>query len=483
MKKVLSLILVFVFSATLATGTMSSFAEADAFDDSFDKDTAKGIIAEFIEIRSSIGMFFNWYEVGNTKEAFKGISSTFAQGTPDDVPDWYTYAKVKEGYGPDEVKAMIRGLFVDELAETVIDGAEAFFNRYYQENGSWYYYFYMGWDKLSYVDGDRPCTYFNTSELDNIKTRLEPDGNTAYVSVPVHRYYDVNDGEADEARLDANVIFRLSKVGDTWKISELDLGSMIFRADADKLKGDTLTEEAVRETLIALICDLYSLTLSLSDCRYDTYSFAANSRYHLFKTFGDSSATYSAMEGDLADPGTWHEYAEKFCSAEVADYLLYFKKGVRLFDNKLYFRCETCEEYTVGREEFQYSYKLQKALSAPITIEQISSDKAVATCGISWFPEQMTFYEMQYPVTEKKTTIRLEYEKGEDGWKVVNKGFIDTLDNEIYTGPNGLYGGMYQVPDRDSNAETGDVGIAAVVFAAALALAVLIRRRQKAVRS
>nr|MCR4719427.1 hypothetical protein [Bacillota bacterium] len=91
MKKVLSLILVFVFSATLAAGTMSSFAEADAFDDSFDKDTAKGIIAEFIEIRSSIGMFFNWYEVGNTKEAFKGISSTFAQGTPDDVPDWFTY--------------------------------------------------------------------------------------------------------------------------------------------------------------------------------------------------------------------------------------------------------------------------------------------------------------------------------------------------------------------------------------------------------
>ena len=476
MKKYLSLISVLLALIIVATGAINASAESTVFDDTFDKDTAVSIVSDFVEIRTSIGMFFGWYEIGNTKEAFDRIDSTFAEGTPSDVPDWYTYARVKAGYGPDEVKSIIKRLFVNELAETVLEDSKAFFDRYYEENGSWYYYFYRGWEKLSYIDGDRPCTFFELSELENIKTRLEPDGKTAYVSVPVHRYYDQNDGSPESSRLDTGVVFKLTREDDDWKIADLDFANMIFRAEVDKNRDGKLTEDAVRETLIALVSDIYSMTMGLADCRYDTYSYYLNNRYHLYKTFEGFPGYYSAMEGNLAEPDNWFKYAEAFCSKEVANYLLDFSKSVRVFDNKLYYSCLTSEEYTTGRQECQYSYKLQRALTDKILIDEVSDNKAVATCYINWFPEVV--YVNGAPATPDgvSVTLTLEFEKGEDGWKVVNTDFIDELDREIYAGYFNR-GNTSLIPERSTNPGTGDAGFFALVIAVAVLLALVFKRR------
>ena len=462
MKKILSVLFTLLLIASVMIPQTIVFAEAEEFDDSFDKETAKRIIAEFIDIRNSIGMFFGWFAGGNTSAYIHNPpASDKLESVPQGGEPWNWYVRVKEGYSPDEVKERIRALFDDSLAETVIDASESFYAKYYMENGVWYWNYYPVLDECSYEDGDRTNTYFELSELDEIKTRLEPDGKTAFISVPVHRFYDKKDGTPEEARLNTNVTFKVELKEGAWKICYLDFANMLFRAEKGKNKGETLTEEAVRETLIALVSDIYFPFFISAECRIDTYSPFYNSRNHLYKII--NGRTCSILEANLSDPKTWYEYATNFCSEEVAEYLIVFSHMIKLFGNKLWFHCQKQEDYTVSREEYMYSYSIKNALSDSITITQISDKKAVAKCSLTW-----------YYNSSPKVDISLEFEKTEDGWKVVNTDFIDKLDAKEFLED---YHRTPSYPDRPKAPSTGNESVFMVVVAAALALAVVVRKK------
>ncbi len=467
MKKIISFFAALLLIASAVIPQTAVFAESEEFDDSFDKETAKQIIAEFIDIRNSIGLFFGWFAGGNTSAYIRNPpDSDQSQSIPEGGYNWDWYVRVKEGYSPDEVKERIRALFDDSLAETVIDASESFYDKYYLENGVWYWYYYPVMDECSYVDGDRSNTYFELSELDEIKTRLEADGKTAYISVPVHRFYDENDGTPEEARLNANVTFKVELKDGVWKICNLDFVNMIFRADTEKNKGETLTEEAVRETLIALISDIYFPLFVESKSRIDTYSPLNDSRNHLYKMI--NNRTYSILEGNLSDSKTWFDYAANFCSEKVAEYLIVFSNEIEQYNEKLWFHCIPAEHYYTSPEDYMHSYSIKNALSDSITITQINDDRAVAKCSLTWYKNQSSNVE-----------ISLEFERTEDGWKVVNTDFIDKLDAKEFVEDN------YRTPFypvRTKAPGTGNESVFMVVVAAALALAVVVRKRTAAVK-
>ena len=362
MKKTISFFVTLLLITSMMIPQTIVFAESEEFDDSFDKETAKTIIAEFIDIRNSIGMFFGWFAGGNTWAYIKNPpASDKSEFIPEGGEPWNWYVRVKEGYSPDEVKDKIRALFDDDIAETVIYASESFFEKYYLENGVWYWNYYPIPDECSYVDGDRPNTYFELSELDDIKTRLEPDGKTAYISVPVHRYYDADEGAREFARLATNVTFKVQLKDGKWKICNMDFANMIFRAENGKNKGETLTEEAVRETLIALISDIYIPLFVGPSCRLDTYSLEDSIRAHVYKTIDNH--WHMLLEGNLSDPKTWFEYATVFCSEEVAEYLIVFTNCIMKYENRLWIGCQSKELY----DRFRY-YRIEDALSDEITI-------------------------------------------------------------------------------------------------------------------
>ena len=463
MKKTISFFVTLLLITSMMIPQTIVFAEPEEFDDSFDKETAKRIIAEFIDIRNSIGMFFGWFAGGNTSAYIHNPpASDKLESVPQGGEPWNVFVRVKDGYSPDEVKEKIRSLFENNLAETVIYASESFFEKYYTENGVWYWNYYPVLDECSYVDGDRPNTYFELSELDDIKTRLEPDGKTAYISVPVHRYYDDDDGTPEIARLTTNVTFKVQLTDGVWKICYMDFANMIFRAEKGKNKGEILTEEAVRETLIALVSDIYMPLFVSANCRIDTYSPEANSRNHIYKLINNK--THMLLEGSLSDPKTWFEYATNFCSEEVAEYLIVFSYCIKKYENRLWTSCQPQEDYTLSRKDFIHSYYIKNALSDEITITQIADDKAVAECTLTWYYKPLP-----------KVDISLVFEKTEDGWKVVNTDFIDILDSKEFIEK---YHRDPIYPDRPHAPNTGNESIFAVVAAAALALAVVIKKRE-----
>ena len=417
-----------------ATFLVISGLQAIAANSTLDKETAAAVITEFVEIRNSLGLYFGWFEGGDSKEYLENIpEADKAAGRPDGAPEWNDYVKVKNGYGPEDVRNKIRNLFENDVAEAVIDDAGAFFSRYYSENNGWYYEVYKSGPKYSYTDGDRSNTYFDVSDINNL-TVLETDAGEGVVYMPVHRFHD----------------------------------EKIFRADAEAVNTPSLTEECVREGLVALVSDLYGMTTLNTACRLDTYSPVANDRRHLFKVIDGEN--YAPLEGNLSDPGIWKSYAEIFCTPEVANYLLEVvgtgnnPSSLKELNGRLYFSCTPGEDYTITRADEMYSYPLKNAMSDNIAIVNASEKKATATCELSGL------------LREGKTLeITLEYELFEDGWKIVNTGFIDTLDRQVYAGV--VHNGDASfIPARGSSPGTGDSGWVVLAFAAVILLTPVLRR-------
>ncbi|MCR5056587.1 MAG: hypothetical protein K6B54_06715 [Clostridia bacterium] len=442
------------------------------------KSVAEELISEFIDIRNSMGLYFGWFNGGTSQDYLKNgniPASDIAEGHLNtEMGQFCKYIKVKDGYGPEEVKQKIRSLFTSDLAEKIITDGESFFLRYYQEKGEWYYERYQGGRIYSYNEGDRQNTYFELSEVKNLVI-IKSNEQSALVSVPVHRFYDENDGEKEEARLLTDVLFSLSFIDGKWKIAEVDFANMLFRADSEKTAQSSLTEETVREGVIALVSDLYSLTMLDAECRYDTYSPSYKDYRHPYKKIEGN--VYAPMEGNLSDPATWYNYAEKFCSPEVAGYLLNHifsnsESQIRVFGNSVYYLFfAEFNHYDPDRSEMMNTYSLKSALANAITIEHLSGTKAIASVSCTIKPQANR--------DSKTVTLTLEYEKGDDGWKIVNTGFIDTLDNEVYAlRGSGVFAQL--IPDRGVNPGTFDAGcIFALLVSATVALSVAVKKRTR----
>ena len=458
MKRLVPFILVTV--AILITVLPSNLISANASGDILEKDEAVALIQTAVELRTNMGMGFQWYEGGASKDFFLDNIDTSDRIRPVNKPEQYPYHsffKVKDGYDPVSVKQLITDTFTDKIAGSIIENSKTFFDLYYQENGIWFYGFYRSGNTFSFEDGDRPYTWFEPAEIDGLKI-LENAAGHAVVSVPVHRNYNQYfDGNPENARVNTEVIFYLGNSSGKWKIEGADFSNMIFRADKNVPSDGELTEAFVRESIIAAVCDLDSMIKLNAYNRLCTYGRGNELGQNKIYTYRENTTTgadggtavertvysdfsYNIFEGNLADIGVWKNYANNFCTEETTSHILDFGyTDRRVFINegryltfmsgldpeKLYFLYpEAVVTYDIMTVSAQYG--LKNVPDDKITIK--TTDDTHAEVIYEFRP----FVVMGYEVKELDSlTTTIQYLKTENGWRINSTEFIDKLNETI----------------------------------------------------
>ena len=414
-------------------------------EDAITREEAADLIQKAVDIRTSVGTFFQWYE-GGASRAFLyrdiDISDRIRpQNKPENYP-FHSFFKVKDGFEPENVKKMIRDTFSDQIASAIIDNSKGFFDLYYEEAGVWFYGYYYGGDKFSFEDGDRPYTYFEPSEIADMKI-LDNTGGKAAVSVPVHRYYNQTlDGDENNARLTADVLFFLSNESGKWKISGTDFSNMLFRADRTVDSSGELTADFIKESIVAVVSDIYSMTRLANYRRLDTYGRAVvpEHRQNIITKEGPYTGhSYNILEGDLAQKDTWINYAKLFCTDEVAERLLTledtglivgvnegknitFAEGLDAKTMYYYYPYSPPTSYEL---EISEGYGLKSISGDSFEIRLEDDEHAIVTYHFRPFAkfEQTGEAEILEPFDAE-----LRYVKTAEGWRLGSADFIEKLD-------------------------------------------------------
>ena len=486
----------------------SNLISSRASEDVIERQDAIALVRTAIELRTSMGMGFQWYEGGASRDFFEksDISDRIRPVNKPEQYPFHSFFKVKDGYDPASIKQLITETFTNKIAESIIENSKTFFDLYYEENGVWFYGYYYGGDKFSFEDGDRPYTYFEPAEIEDMKILKNIEGN-AIVSVPVHRNYnECFDGSPENARIKTEVLFFLSNSSGKWKIDGTDFSNMIFRADKSVPSDGELTEAFVRESIIAVVCDLDSMLRLNAYNRLCTYGLGKELGQHkIFTTSkydppivdGDTviesitlpDLSYNILEGNLADVSTWEDYANCFCTEAATAHILEFDyTDRRVFMNKgkylTFMRDLAPEKLYFLYPEASVSYNIM-AVSAQYGLQNIADDKITINTIDETHAEVV--YEFRPYVVEgsdiKKTdplTTSIQYLKTENGWRINSTEFIDELNERILSNARfGLNNLNTVVEDQViSSPRTGDpVSVWYILTAFIFAGSVLVKKK------
>ncbi len=379
---------------------------------------ARKLLLDAADLRTGIGFFFNWFDG----------SEEVAKGDPGYSYSWlYVYERVKDGYGPDDLKQKIRSTFSANIAEQIIANSSDFFKEYYQEDGKWYYgWWHSGGRTIAGVHGNNPWVVFDNEELKKV-TVSKCEGTSAVAVVPAHRVFDVSCDES-KARKDFEIEVYFA-YDNGWKISGGDLSNMIFRADSTVDRTGKLNEQIVKECLIASVCDLYSYTRLENDERLTTYG-------DMLLTVYDKGRW--KLEGNLSDVSTWENYIGDYCSGDVSNKLLVLGKSLKKTDGALCHDLHGYHQCGYGLGGFR-QYDLAYLEKNTCKIENASDNKATVTYNFDGIGE-----------------AKIEFSKIDGKWKISGGDFIEVLD-------------AYYFPPKT----TGDTGITAAVITGAAALLLL----------
>ena len=367
------------------------------------REEAKSIIETAVDIRNSVGMYFQWYD-GITVSPEHQVNIDYSKASSQ-RPKGYEFSdfiKVRKGYEPEQVKTLIRDVFTSDIADGLIDNNPGFWGLYYCENGSWYYEVYRSGCKYFYDSGDRTNTFFDPEDIEQLKI-VANEGGKAAVEVPVNRVS--KDGLRDKSK----VTFHFTHDGRSWKICRLDAENMLFRAE--KVDNKNLSKELVRETIVATVCDVYALTTLSTVKRYITYGGA---------TFSARNSKLNLFEGSLSEPVVWQAYLEQYCTKEAADGFLRFGQeltfgqNVRNDNGRLFFfypwsgfeaECDADNSYLIG-----------DVMKDNVEILQNDGKNATVEYTFSHIPRR------------EPLKVSLDYTFTEDGWKLSSSDFITSLD-------------------------------------------------------
>ena len=490
MKKPVILLTILCIAAFFQCGILFPAYGAE---DAITRKEAVDLIQKAVDIRTNVGTFFQWYEGGASRAFFFrdiDLSDRIRpQNTPEVDPEYkfYSFFKVKDGYDPEGVKRLINDTFSEQLASAIIENIKNFFDLYYEENGVWFYGYYYGGDKFSFEDGDRQYTYFEPAEIEDMKI-LKNIGGNAVVSVPVHRFHNQTlDGDENTARLTTDVFFFLTNESGKWKISGTDFSNMLFRADRTVDSSGELTAEFVRESIVAAVSDIYSMTRLANYHRLDTYGGARNQEHkqNNFPTGGPYGGhSYNILEGDLSQKDTWIDYAKLFCTDEVAERLLTlddtwlllgvnegknlsFVEGLDPETMYYYFPYSDTGAYEFGISE---EYGLKSVSSDSFEISMEDDDHATVTYHFRPFAKfewNLGEAEMLEPFDAE-----LRYVKTADGWRLGSADFIEKLDASYAKFSMHLTHRRYSPPD------TGDpVSVWYILTALIFTGSVLVKKK------
>lgn len=219
----------------------------------------------------------------------------------------------------------------------------------------------------------------------------------------------------------------LKKTDGKWKISNYDISELLLYGDETLMKTDTLSKEAVAESLRVAICNLYSMSFFPSEMWEDQI---------LCGVICENGKIES-----LNNVETIEKYALAFCTENMKQKLLPLngKAYMRSENGKLTFDSENASKYYVKNVSAMFVYSFYD----PGRVKNIVTDNDTTTA----------YYQLT-----KDDVITVQYIKGDDGWRISGGNFVDEID---------------KIVAENRNANTGD-GQISVAFISLTILATVI---------
>lgn len=419
-------ILFFLALMLVWTGVYSTVFSDDSGDELPSETTVKEILREAYILREGMGFRFTWYEGVDDPNQIPFINSSYSaekehsyidhyDGEEHTVKTHWLYYPVADGWSPDEVKQRLKNIMVSSLADKIIDSSDSFFEDYADIDGKVCFRLRQGF-QYGYTTPTR--VYFEESDLENI--RIVSDGpGKATVFVPSHRY-ERTLIEFDSRIKDFDVAVRLVKEDGKWKISGMDcFASMLSAREVPNDGSSELDDEIIINSVKAAIFDLYYY-FTIGGCELDTDGFPSEKSITVERT-SESGKTYSyykSIEGDAGYISGWREFAEKHCTAEMAERLLRLDGPVAERDGSLFVSIITyCSA----------EFSPKKVTLDRISVNRIAPDRAV----VNFLFPVSGLGGIEYDYLIKTLSLEIELSRTADGWRVSGGDFIDKLDAEF----------------------------------------------------
>ncbi|MBO4261844.1 MAG: hypothetical protein J5921_04415 [Clostridia bacterium] len=233
-----------------------------------------------------------------------------------------------------------------------------------------------------------------------------------------------------EVHLIPDLTVRLSLVNEngTWKVSSYDADKLLLTGNPELMKADDFSEEAALEAVKAVIMEGYYYT-SLNG--------------HATDAFYELGGGSKLLEGSLAQPETWRQYLKGFASDGIADKVLFKNDMLKL-------RSDGLLERTINGCGTDIYQAVQGFAANRLTVT--SADASNATC----------IYSFGYGDKEI-CSLTIEFTRSGGRWLISGGDFYEKIQS-VYS--------------AHANPQTSDSGIFAITVAAALAVAILIKRKR-----
>ena len=425
-------LLFFLISIVLAS-SITAFAG----DPQIDKATVATLVGNYVFLRDAVGN--RDIKTRNNDliviEKYKGLIVTAEA------------RRVEEGYGADVLKSMIYSTFTKSVADRIVNGSEYLFDRYVVRDGKEYYVVYPETDGsvLTNLEVDVvPAVSFPVDAAENARLVTE-EGGSAYFAVKCDvsqkiTTYPVVDGfpqvgnpkQYDFARKpEAEVLFKFALEDGNWKIAAVDFSQTVFSANGtDGLDGG-FTAETFKKLYGVCVQDLYYYANRQSALKYlFTGSYAT--RFFDESNAKDKDWRYRYIpEENLEDPDVWRAYAGKYCSAEIAERLTGFERGLKVVDGRVNKTVNNivAHEDSIGFIPQFFDGSDIVSLTADDNHAEVTYLFTAAVPELKVTAEAITLEKPENVSERDRIEMTFVFDKVGGTWKVTGGDFIEKLDS------------------------------------------------------
>jgi hypothetical protein len=374
------------------------------------REEAKQLIRDGYNIVNSMKGYFEWYEVGHGSLT-ASLANSFTRLLPDEQTVRFV-RPVMEGYDEAGVRALVNATFLPKIAE-YLNRNETFYSKYRTlENGRTYYFYPQG-GQINYYRN------FRLSEEDLDSLVLDEQAGTGWLITKAMYMYE-------HAAKDRDIIIKVSfKWDNGWKLASMDAADAALREYATGFEAKEFSVDNARRIIETVVCDLYMWTRVdteglLEESIFEFKESVLSEPEHVYR----GARQFDRIEGIMADPQIWHDYADRFLTEPLADrilnggnYLLFTDKAVYAWTN-------------YG----DYRHLFGSYVTDRFVLEVLSASDTRATVRLSGWDVASYSSRNVRSIDDGLLTLDFEFERIGGIWKISGGNFIDRLD-AVFTWP------------------------------------------------
>ncbi len=371
------------------------------------KDEAIMLIRDAVNIVRGDKGAFQWY-AGGTK--YDGFSGSFSIDNYENGIGYYRM--VIDGYDADGIISLINKTFTaDVAAEFRRDYQKLFEKNMIVRNGMPYYFYPRGEQTLGYYS-----LSFTESELAGL-TLGAVDKSTKTVTAGVQMYF--NGQYTDRSNRNVTIYFTFKWEGGQWKISEIDAADAAFCEYASRFMAKEMNVDNVRRVIAAVLSDLYVYT-RISGTQLFESSMLCNPDMQVPEITYRGPRVFNIVTGTLTYPSYWQEYASRFMTQELVQWMFCGKgRGLEIANGHVY----SIDSGDLADEDFN-RYRFEN-----LKLEIIESDAKHAIV-------RLYDYHFNYrrsrlsgeTISEDQYDLDFEFTLEDGVWKLSGGNFMERLD-------------------------------------------------------